>query len=202
MKIQTGAYPSQTAARTPSAPANPPAQPSTPGLPPSGFLDTVTKGLVTVTYEGGAVLQNDPALAVREFATRVHELSSRGYGSSDLQAWAPYIGAGARTLILGANIMRAQRTFSTEGAGLLVKSLDVARVATDLIGVTGAVLRAVSPANAALGTTMMGIAQGADLVSHGARFGLHSAPRVTNWLKDHEEKKARQKERERSALEA
>jgi hypothetical protein len=157
---------------------------------------------VTLTYESAAVVQNDPALAVREFATRVHEMSSRGYGSSDLTAWAPYVGVGARTLILGANVLRAQKTIGGDGAGLLEKGLDAVRVTTDLLGVAGAVMRVVSPKYAPLGTTLMGIAQSADLVSHGARFGMHSAPRVTSWLKEHEEKKAREKQREKMAAEA
>ncbi len=169
--------------------------------PGNNFLDAVTKGMVTLTAESGAVLQNDPALAVREFATRVHDLASRGYGSADLQAWAPYVGVGARTLIMGANVMRAHHVFTTDGASWLDKGLDSARVATDLLGVAGAVLRATSTTHAALGTTLMGIAQAADLVSHGARFGMHSAPRVKSWLKDHDQKKARQREREKKVSE-
>ncbi len=157
------------------------------------MLDMVTNGIGTLVYEGTAVLQNDPALAVREFATRVHEGASRGYGSSDLQAWAPYVGVGARTLIMGANVMRAQSTIKDKTAGLLEKSLDVIRVATDLAGVAGAVMRVVSPEWAPLGTKLMGIAQSADLVSHGARFGLHAAPRVKNFLKAQEDKKAKER---------
>lgn len=202
MNIQTGVSPNLLATQRVASPAAPQqAQPANPGLPPgagSGFLDTLTRGLVTLTYEGGAVLENDPALAVRQFATTVHEYASRGYGSADLQAWAPYVGVGARTLIAGANVMRARKTLGGGStASLLEKGLDVARVATDLVGVSGAVLRVISPRHAALGTTMMGIAQSADLVSHGARFGFHSAPRVNAWLKEHEEKKAREKARER-----
>lgn len=197
---QTGAGQAQPTTPPAAGPGTP--APQTPGTNPGGFLDTVTRGLVTLTYEGGAVLQNDPALAVREFATRVHELSSRGYGSADLTAWSPFIGAGARTLILGANAMRVKKTFETEGSSLLEKSLDVARVATDLAGVTGAILRVAMPSQARLGTMLMGIAQSADLVSHGARFGMHSAPRVKNWLKNHEEKQAREREREKKARQA
>lgn len=198
MNIQTGISPNFFATARAGAPTQ--AQPANPGLPPgagSGFLDTITRGIVTLTYEGGAVLENDPALAVRQFATTVHEYASRGYGSADWQAWAPYVGVGARTLIAGANVMRAKKTFGSATSSLLEKGLDTARVATDLMGVAGAVLRVVSPRHATLGTTMMGIAQSADLVSHGARFGLHSAPRVNAWLKDHEEKKARERARER-----
>lgn len=157
------------------------------------LLDKVTSGVETLVYEGTAVLQNDPALAVREFATRVHDGASRGYGSADLQAWAPYVGVGARTLIAGANILRAQTSLKDKSVGLLEKSLDVVRVATDLIGVAGAVMRVVSPEWAPLGTKMMGIAQSADLVSHGARFGFHAAPRVKEYLRLHEEKKAKKK---------
>lgn len=157
------------------------------------MLDMVTNGIGTLVYEGTAVLQNDPALAVREFATRVHEGASRGYGSSDLQAWAPYVGVGARTLIFGANVMRAQSTMKDQTAGLLEKSLDVIRVATDLAGVAGAVMRVVSPEWAPLGTKLMGIAQSADLVSHGARFGFHAAPRVKSFLKNQEDKRAKER---------
>lgn len=169
--------------------------------PGNNFLDTLTKGVVTLTAESGAVLQNDPALAVREFATRVHDLASRGYGSADLQAWAPYVGVGARTLILGANVMRAHQVFKNDAGTWLDKGLDSARVATDLLGVAGALLRATSPSHASLGTTLMGVAQAADLVSHGARFGMHSAPRVKDWLKEHDQKKARQREREKKVNE-
>lgn len=174
-------------------------KPQIPGdiAPGTHFLDVVTKGMVTLTAESGAVLQNDPALAVREFATRVHDLASRGYGSADLQAWAPYVGVGARTLILGANVMRAHQVYNSDSASWLDKGLDSARVATDLLGVAGAVLRATSTTYAGLGTTLMGVAQAADLVSHGARFGMHSAPRVKSWLKEHDQKKARQREREK-----
>jgi hypothetical protein len=182
-------------------------QPSVPQAPggDSGlgrFLDRISDGAVTVFTESGAVLENDPALAVREFATRVHELASRGYGPADLTAWAPYVGVGARTLILGANVMRAHTTFTTQGKGMLEKGLDVARIATDLAGVAGAVIRVALPSHAGLGTALMGIAQSADLVSHGARFGMHSGPRVRGWLKEHAEARAREKEREKKAQEA
>lgn len=157
------------------------------------LLDKLSDGFETLVYEGTAVLQNDPALAVREFATRVHEGASRGYGSADLQAWAPYVGVGARTLICGANVLRAQSSLKDPTAGLLEKSLDVVRVATDLMGVAGAVMRVVSPEWAPLGTKLMGIAQSADLVSHGARFGFHASPRVKEYLKTKEQKKAKEK---------
>ena len=172
------------------------AQPTTPpvaGGAVDRLVDSLTRGAETLVYEGTAVLQNDPALAVREFATRVHEGASRGYGSADLQAWAPYVGVGARTLIFGANVIRAQTSLKDPTKGLLERSLDVARVATDLAGVAGAVLRVVSPKYAGLGTSLMGIAQSADLVSHGARFGLHAAPRVKAWLTDQAQKRAKKK---------
>ena len=198
MNIQPGAAPPSRARQAVShAPSQ--AAPAEPGLPPAGngFLDTITRGMVTFAYEGGAVLQNDPALAVRQFATTVHEWNNRGYMGSDLQAWAPYVPIGARILIAGADVFRANSSFNTPGTSLLEKGLDVARVATDLMGVAGAVLRVVTPSNAALGTTLLGISQAADLVSHGARFGMHSAPRAKAWLKEHEEKKTREKARER-----
>ncbi len=172
---------------------------ATPTTPPASggaadrLLDTLTRGVETLVYEGTAIAQNDPALAVREFATRVHEGASRGYGSADLQAWAPYVGVGARTLILGANVIRAQSSFKDPTTGLLERSLDVVRVATDLAGVAGAVLRVATTEYTALGTSLMGVAQSADLVSHGARFGFHAAPRVKAWLTEQATKRAKKK---------
>lgn len=192
MLIKSGIEPQFRPSRVTTAEA----QPTTP--PPTGgafdrLVDGLTRGAETVLYEGTAVLQNDPALAIREFATRVHEGASRGYGSADLQAWAPFVGVGARTLIAGANILRAQTSWKDQTAGILEKSLDVVRVATDLAGVAGAVMRVASPEWAPLGTKLMGIAQSADLVSHGARFGFHSAPRVKSWLNEQEQKRAKKK---------
>ena len=194
MLIKSGV--SDTAYLRTSRPQADPATPAKPGNNSgagSRMLDMVTNGIETLVYESTAVLQNDPALAVREFATRVHEGASRGYGSSDLQAWAPYVGVGARTLIFGANVLRAKDSLKDQTAGLLEKSLDVVRVATDLAGVAGAVMRVVSPEWAPLGTKLMGIAQSADLVSHGARFGFHAAPRVKNYLKVREDKRAKER---------
>ncbi len=192
MLIKTGTEPAVRPARVRAFEAQP-TTPPTSGGAVDRLVDGLTRGVETLVYEGTAVLQNDPALAVREFATRVHEGASRGYGSADLQAWAPYVGVGARTLIFGANVIRAQTSFKDPTTGLLERSLDVARVATDLAGVAGAVLRVVSTDYAPLGTSLMGIAQSADLVSHGARFGLHAAPRVKTWLTEQAQKRAKKK---------
>ena len=163
-------------------------------------MDTVTEGMKTFVFESAAVLQNDPALAVREAATGMNEMFSRGYDSPTVQSWGPKIGVGARTLILGANVFRLQKTFSNQTASLLEKSMDVARIATDLVGLAGAGLRAISPEHAALGSAMLGWSQAADIVSHGARFGMHSAPRMKAWLKFHDEQRAVEKERQRERL--
>ena len=192
MLIKSGPEPALRPAISRVAEATPTTPPSSGGAA-DRLLDTLTRGVETLVYEGTAIAQNDPALAVREFATRVHEGASRGYGSADLQAWAPYVGVGARTLILGANVIRAQSSFKDPTTGLLERSLDVVRVATDLAGVAGAVLRVASTEYAALGTSLMGVAQSADLVSHGARFGFHAAPRVKVWLADQASKRAKKK---------
>ncbi len=192
MLIKTGPEPVLRAVTSKAAEATPTTPPASGGAS-DRLIDTLTRGVETLVYEGTAVAQNDPALAIREFATRVHEGASRGYGSADLQAWAPYVGVGARTLIFGANVIRAQSSFKDPTAGVLERSLDVVRVATDLAGVAGAVLRVASTQYAPLGTTLMGIAQSADLVSHGARFGFHAAPRVKAWLTEQETKRAKKK---------
>lgn len=121
--------------------------------------------------------KNDPALGMRLFATTVSDKLLEGVddgvrGGFD-KAIVPTIRAG----LLGLNGYRAFRTFKDPNAHIAQKGLDALRVATDMVGLAGGLIKVFSPAHAGVGETMMGAAYAADTVSHAIRAGEHGYDR-------------------------
>lgn len=140
--------------------------------------------------------KNDPALALRYGATSISEKLLEGVGSPVRDGFGVAIVPTIRLAILGANAYKLNHTFKDPGSNLAEKGLDVARVATDLLGFAGSVLKYAMPSKAALGDTLVGISYAADTVSHSVRLMTHGATRVNVWKKQLAERKAeRAKER-------
>jgi hypothetical protein len=139
--------------------------------------------------EVAEVAKNDPALALRYGATTISEKLLEGVGQNVRDGFGKAIIPTIRLSILGANAYRMNRTFKDPGSHLLEKGLDVARVATDILGFAGSILKYVMPSKAALGDTLVGISYAADTVSHSARLLTHGAQRVTVWKKALAERK-------------
>lgn len=168
----------------PSAPQGQVAPPTSTG---PGLFD----GLVDAGYfamnEIVEVGKNDPALALRYGATSLSEQLLTGVADPVRQGFGAAIIPTIRLSILAADGYRARRTFTDPTSHWAEKAFDVARVATDTMGLAGSVLKYVLPAKAALGDTLVGASYAADAVSHSVRAMTHGADRVSVWRKKLEE---------------
>lgn len=135
--------------------------------------------------------KNDPALALRYGATSISEKLLEGTGNSVREGFGKAIIPTIRLSILGANAIRAKDTFKDPTAHWAEKGLDTVRVATDLVGLAGSVMRWVMPSKAALGDSLVGFSYAADSVSHAIRLMTHGADRVTVWKKALAERRAK-----------
>lgn len=159
----------------------------------SGFARVAEMAIDTAFFAANEIAElgkNDPALALRYGATTISEKLLEGTGNNVRPAFNQAIIPTIRLAILGANLYRAKETFKDTGSNLLEKGLDVARVATDLAGLAGSVMKFVLPNQAALGDTLVGVSYAADSVSHSIRGVFHGADRVKVWKKQLAEKKA------------
>lgn len=165
--------------------------------PPSGI--GIMEGLMDTGYFAFSELvevgKNDPALALRYGATTLSEQLLTGVGENVRQGFNAAIIPTIRLSILAADGYRLNRTFKDPTSHWAEKSFDVARVATDVMGLAGSVIKYAWPAKAALGDTLVGVSYAADAVSHSVRGMTHGAERVNVWKKKLEERKeARRKE--------
>ncbi len=149
-----------------------------PVLPGAGLGERFFRGTMFAGREVSDVVANDPALFVRGFATRMLPELMNHVDNGPLATTNSTIVSGVRTLVLGADIYRLQRTWKDPSASPWEKGLDVLRVATDSMGLVGSVLRLVAPQYAGLGNAMLGLSYTADLVSHSARAGMHGSSRI------------------------
>lgn len=138
--------------------------------------------------------KNDPALALRYGATSISEKLLEGTGSTIREGFGQFIIPTIRLSIAGANAFRLNNTFKDPNAHWSEKGLDSLRVATDLVGLAGSVMKWVMPSKAALGDSLVGFSYAADSVSHSIRLMTHGADRVAVWKKQLAEKKAAAKE--------
>jgi hypothetical protein len=156
----------------------------------SGFLDAAIDTTFFTFNEIVEVGKNDPALALRYGATSISEKLLEGTGATVREGFGQAIIPTIRLSILGANAYRTSQTFKDPTAHLFEKGLDVARVATDLMGLAGSVLKYIAPSKAALGDTLVGASYAADSVSHAIRLMTHGVDRSVVWKKQLAERKA------------
>jgi hypothetical protein len=141
--------------------------------------------------------KNDPALALRYGATSLSEQLLTGVGENVRTTFNAAIIPTIRFCILGANGYRLNKTLKDPNTHIAEKAFDIARMATDVMGLAGSVMKYAWPAKAALGDTLVGISYAADSVSHSVRLMTHGAERVTVWKKAlAERKEANRRERE------
>lgn len=176
--------------------ARPQAAPSAPKdqvAPPTSTGPGLFDGLVDAGYfamnEIVEVGKNDPALALRYGATTLSEQLLTGVADPVRQGFGAAIIPTIRLSILAANGYRTRRTFMDPTSHWAEKAFDVARVATDTIGLAGSVMKYVWPTKAALGDTLVGASYAADAVSHSVRAMTHGADRVNIWKKKLEERR-------------
>lgn len=185
-----------SAALLPTSPrkAADPKPPESPIEAPRGgiaaFGEAILDTAVFATNELVEVGKNDPALALRYGATSISEKLLEGTGNSVREGFGKAIIPTIRLSILGANALRAKDTFKDPTAHWAEKGLDTVRVATDLVGLAGSVMRWVVPAKAALGDSLVGFSYAADSVSHAIRLMTHGADRVAVWKKAIAERRA------------
>lgn len=186
-----GALPPTVRAEQKSTP--PTTELPTDGDRPSGF-ERFAETLMDTTFFGANELvevgKNDPALALRYGATTISQKLLEGTGPTVREGFGAAIIPTIRLSILGANAYRLNSTLKDPTAHIAEKGLDVLRVATDLVGLAGSVLKYAMPSKAALGDTLVGVSYAADAVSHSVRLMTHGADRVTVWKKQLAERKA------------
>lgn len=174
-------------ARTPRPQASVPAAQAEEFNPPPASGGGVFDGLVDAGYfamnEIVEVGRNDPALALRYGATSLSEQLLTGVADPVRQGFGAAIIPTIRLSILAANGYRTRRTFADPTAHWAEKAFDLTRLATDVMGLAGSVMKYAWPAKAALGDTLVGASYAADAVSHSVRAMTHGADRVNVWKK-------------------
>ncbi len=125
--------------------------------------------------------KNDPALAMRVAATQISPTLLQGVDQPTVAAFGKFIVPAVRVGLLGCNIYRLNRTNELASSTFAEKSMDGLRVATDVVGLAGAVLRIAVPSWASAGDTMVGISYAADTVSHAMRGLTHGSQRIQVW---------------------
>lgn len=176
-------------------------EPSSAASAPSGgfahamseVADIVVNSTVFAFNEAVEIGKDDPALALRYGATTISDKLLEGVGPEIRTTFSDAIIPTIRTSLLAANIYRAKTTFSNPTSNWMEKSMDVARIATDTLGLVGSVLKYAMPAKAGLGETLVGVAYAADTVSHAARLLTHGKDRVKVWKQLAAERKAEKK---------
>ncbi len=191
MIINSGTQSLPTTVRTE---ARPPAKQGPVDSSRNSLMNNVAEAVIDTTYfafnELVEVGKNDPALALRYGATSISEKLLQGTDNGVREGFGHAIVPTIRLSILGANAYRLNSTLKDPTAGLFEKGLDIARVATDLVGLAGSVMKYVMPAKAALGDTLVGVSYAADTVSHSLRGMTHGMERATVWKKQIAERKA------------
>lgn len=149
--------------------------------PPRDFLTSSVEILkdtgMFVLNEAREAGENDPALGLRIAANRFDAEFLDGTGDI-ADGFSGIAVACVRGGLLGANIYRTNRTFKDPNAQWYHKALDVGRVASDMVGLAGAVMAVASPSLADTGKLMTQVAYGVDLVSHSVRFLEHGGKRI------------------------
>ncbi len=157
-------------------PADPP--PSSAGDFLTTSAELLKDGGMFILNESREAAKNDPALGLRLAANRFDAEFLDGTGNV-AEGFSGMAVAFVRGGLLGANVFRATNTFKDPNAKIYHKALDVGRIATDLVGLAGAVMTLAVPSMAETGRVMTQFAYGADLVSHSVRTQEHDGGRIT-----------------------
>ena len=169
-------------------------------------LETVGNALL----ETGAFLfnesvllgMNDPALVLSQTAPEAWSAFSKLSTSQSAVAtldgapgvsgqWWP---TGTRLALLGVNGARLATSLKDPESHWIRKGADGLRVATDLVGVAGAIVQATMPQHAGLGGTLLGIATTADACSTGLRLMDHANQRRVKFVEWNQDRKAKQRD--------
>lgn len=143
---------------------------------------------------------NDPAFVLTQTAPEALNAFNKLSTSQSITAlegaqnvsdqWWP---TGTRLALLGVNGVRLAASLRDPESHWIRKGADGLRVATDLVGVAGAIVQATMPQYAGLGGTLLGIATTADACSTGIRLMDHANQRRVQFTEWNEERKAKQK---------
>lgn len=168
-------------------------------------LDTVGNALL----ETGAFLfnesvllgMNDPAFVLSQTAPEALNAFNKLSTSQSVTTlegnravsdqWWP---TGTRLALLGVNGVRLAASLRDPESHWIRKGADGLRVATDLVGVAGAILQASMPQHAGLGGTLLGIATTADACSTGLRLMDHANQRRVKFVEWNHDRKAKQRD--------
>ena len=185
MNIQTTVRPAPLKTQTKTEQGQQGQQPQQPDPQnPKTPSDILTTGVEILKDTGMFVLteareaaSNDPALGLRLAANRFDAEFLDGTGDV-ANGFSNMAVAFVRGGLLGANVYRATNTFKNPEAKLYQKALDVGRIATDLVGLAGAVMTIAVPSMADTGRVLTQFSYGADLVSHSIRTLEHGGRRI------------------------
>lgn len=126
-------------------------------------------GVRSITQEAATIVDNDPAFMLRNAATVVKTQVYNGI-PSELQTIAdqaliPF----ARVASLALDSAHLYKTIKSPDSTIVDKAIDGMHVATDVVGVVGAVAPMVFPALAPYANTMLAVGFAGDIVSYSYR---------------------------------
>lgn len=126
-------------------------------------------GVRSITEEAATVVDNDPAFMLRNAATVVKTQVYNGI-PSELQTIAdqaliPF----ARLASLALDSAHVYRTYKSPDSSIIDKGIDTLHVASDVVGLVGAVAPMVFPPLAPYANTMLAVGFAGDIVSYSYR---------------------------------
>ncbi len=189
---------------TPGEPVSGPKGPSRGGRSPLETLgDAVVETGAFFYNETSLLALNDPAFVLSRVAPEARDvfvkvssaptqLSADGLSPAINDSWWA---TGTRLAMLGVNSYSLVNSIKDPETHWFRKGADGLRVATDLLGVAGAVMQAALPKYAGLGGSLLGIAVTADACSSGIRLMDHANSRRVKFQQWNDARKARQREK-------
>lgn len=207
MNIKTGAWPSANVLKVISTPDGPVSGPKGPSGGGKSSLETLGDAVVEtgafLYNETSLLALNDPAFVLSRVAPEARDvfvkvsaaptqLSAEGLSSAINDSWWA---TGTRLAMLGVDGYSLAKSLKDPEAHWFRKGADGLRVATDLLGVAGAVMQAALPKYAGLGGSLLGIAVTADACSSGIRLMDHANSRRVKFQQWNQERKAREREK-------
>lgn len=153
------------------------------------LTEAVSRGSFVVLREARLAGANDPALAFRVGAKRLESMVMNWLPQVDRAECERFVVPFIRSGILVADLGRASRTLANQDSSHLERALDVARVASDLVGLAGSLAVLAVPQYSELGHKMVAFSWAADLASHAARGTQHVGQRIATWEQHESEKK-------------
>lgn len=153
-------------------------------------LDFVSTGAKTLARETILAGKNDPALAFRAAATTLTSTGPllTGVGTAIKVGFEASMPVAMRGALLAGNAYRAYNTYQDPSSSKIEKTIDVAVVVNDTIGLAGGIaMLACGGPVAVAGAGILGFSYAVDALTHAYRGMNHVGERVSIWAAAPEE---------------